>query len=331
MDLAASALGSARRLDPVEGWRAWRLVRLPDGGFGLGSLFSPQERWRPRAATRAVCAAEAPYHLAPAEGCRCGYYAYAGPGRLAGASRRASVIGAVALWGSVIAHDFGYRAEYAYPQRLRLVCGRCLRIGRDRAARWVVGPNEALAAVCARHAPRVRRRSSRISADRVAVALRAAYAVEVLPSTGLVAPPWYVRARKALVSFLGAKTSFGWLLLAVLVASGAFWAAGRSRSAPRTAPRVTVGEMGAGTMGAADSAEHPDHGYDPPSAGVVLRETCGAGPAGAIRAVPCSAEHRWTSNAIFRAGILPRCFGAVVQARPNGRTLCWVPVDPRAP
>ena len=331
MDADAPTLRASERLDPVEGWRAWRLVRASDGGFVLGSLFSPEERWPVRAARRAVCAAEGSYHLAPAVDCRCGYYAYADRGRLSGASSRSGVIGSVAMWGSVVGHDFGYRAAFAYPQRLRLVCGRCLRIGRDRPARWVVDRRGDVTAVCARHAPRVRARPVRVPADRVEAGLLDRYAVELQPATGLVAPSWYRRAARGVASLLGAKTSLGWLFVAMLVASVAFWGATRTNDG-----------AGAGVpaFGAAPSAgaapwvvDQPDvsQGYDRPSAGVVLRETCGVGRPTNIRVVPCSADHGWTSNAVFRAGVVPKCFGAVVQSRPNGRKLCWVPVEPTTP
>jgi hypothetical protein len=325
VDPDAPELVVSERLDPVEGWRAWRLVRAADGGFLLGSLFSSEERWRPRVAARAVCAAEASYHLAPAVDCRCGYYAYARRERLAGSSRRSAVVGSVAMWGSVVGHDFGYRAAYAYPQRLRMVCGRCLRIGRDREPRWVVERRGELAAVCSRHAPRVRVRSTRVPAERVAADVLAAYAVEVLPTTGLVAPPWHRRAARAAAAILGAKTSIGWLLVALLVGIVAFWGATRTHGAD-LASRSAV-PVPSGIDHAPGEGHKPGAvlGFDRPSSGVVLRETCGVGRAVSIRAVPCSAEHEWTSSAIFRAGVLPRCFGAVVQTRPNGRTLCWIP------
>jgi hypothetical protein len=35
------------------------------------------------------------------------------------------VFGTVALWGLVVEHDLGYRARWAYPQRLRLICPHC--------------------------------------------------------------------------------------------------------------------------------------------------------------------------------------------------------------
>ena len=35
------------------------------------------------------------------------------------------MLGRVALWGRVIEHEHGFRAQYAYPQRLRLICQFC--------------------------------------------------------------------------------------------------------------------------------------------------------------------------------------------------------------
>jgi hypothetical protein len=314
-------LERSERLEPLEGWRAWRLVRRPDGRLGLGSLFSPKERWAERRAARAVCAVEASFHAAPAVDCRCGYYAYADPARLAGASRRSAVIGSVAMWGSVVGHDFGYRAEYAYPQRLRLVCGRCLRIGRDRAPAWLVERYDELTAVCARHAPRVRR-SGRLPAAAAESELLGAYAVDLLPATGLRPPPPVRRLVRALPGLLGASTSIGWLLVAVLVASLAFWSASRTSGeapAPASGPSASVAAAAApGDTGVGQP-------FVRPSAGVVLKRTCGVGKASNIRIVPCSQDHAWISNVIFRPGVLPRCFGAVVEARPGGRRICWVP------
>ncbi len=326
MSDAGLAMQLSVRADAIEGWRAWRLVRAGDGTVGLGSLFSPEERWRARSAARAVCAVEGSYHPAPAVDCRCGYYAYADRARVAGASRRSAVVGAVSMWGSVIGHDFGFRAEYAYPQRLRLVCGPCLRIGRDRTPRWVVVRREELTAVCARHAPRLGRRAERIPAEAVQADLLGAYAVELLPPTGLSAPSIHRRFAHGLRALLGAQTSIGWLFVAMFVAFGAFTAASPSHDGTQPRLRTAAGAHGspAATSGAgASTAGVPRH----PSTGVVERTACGTGRAPHIVVVPCSAEHEWASTAIFRASVLPRCFGAVVQTRPNGRRVCWVPVE----
>jgi hypothetical protein len=35
------------------------------------------------------------------------------------------VLGTVDLWGRIMEHEWGYRAELAYPQRLGLICPFC--------------------------------------------------------------------------------------------------------------------------------------------------------------------------------------------------------------
>ena len=51
-----------------------------------------------------------------------------------GSDRSPAVIG-TALWGEVIEHEFGYRARFRYPQRLRIVCPECLwrHVSLDRS------------------------------------------------------------------------------------------------------------------------------------------------------------------------------------------------------
>lgn len=40
-------------------------------------------------------------------------------------TRDPAVAGTVALWGRVVEHEHGYRAEWGYPQRLSLICRLC--------------------------------------------------------------------------------------------------------------------------------------------------------------------------------------------------------------
>jgi hypothetical protein len=58
------------------------------------------------------------------EGCTCGLYAVEEP-ELLRAARDPAVIGTVDMWGRVMEHERGYRAEFAYPQRLALICALC--------------------------------------------------------------------------------------------------------------------------------------------------------------------------------------------------------------
>jgi hypothetical protein len=305
--------------EPIEGWRAWRLLRRADGAIRLGPLFSPDERWIPRSAARALCAVEASFHAAPSLECRCGYYAYTDASRLGGATRRSAVIGRVAMWGAVIGHEFGYRAEYAYPQRLRLVCGPCLRAGRDRSPRWVIERRGEMHPVCDRHAPRLARRGSRTQAERVESELLEVYGVEVMPGTGLAPPPTR-RAALAVGRALAARTRFGLVLGAILIVSLLVGVALRYASREGASPPAEAGAAVSSSTGEA---------YDTAS-GVQFRHACGAGPASDIRVVRCSSAPKWASIAVFRPRIQPKCFGAVIQTMPGGRTRCWVRVDSEA-
>jgi hypothetical protein len=68
--------------------------------------------------------------------------------------RDVTVIGSVSVWGTLIEHESGVRAELAYPDRLRLVCGVCWQAGAF--APEVMGVSETsrgtLVALCERHA-----------------------------------------------------------------------------------------------------------------------------------------------------------------------------------
>ncbi len=63
-------------------------------------------------------------HRAPARGCSCGLYAVKDPLSLREA-RDPAVLGSVDLWGRIVEHERGFRGEFAYPQRLGLICSFC--------------------------------------------------------------------------------------------------------------------------------------------------------------------------------------------------------------
>jgi hypothetical protein len=119
--------------EAIAGWRVWSLgergdeLRLMPAGSGV-------DAWEPRRAVEARCGVSALLlagigrHAAPDIRCNCGIYA----GRSLDAFERprpawppAPVVGTVALWGTVIEHERGWRAAVAYPARLRLVCSMC--------------------------------------------------------------------------------------------------------------------------------------------------------------------------------------------------------------
>ena len=113
------------------GWRVWCVVS-GGGELRLGSVIQ-DDVWPVGAAFVARCRAHEPPanrrllrepegHVAPAAACTCGIYAAREP---AGAwtylrgrdepDTVARVIGRVMLWGRVVEHEDGWRAERAYP------------------------------------------------------------------------------------------------------------------------------------------------------------------------------------------------------------------------
>src|SRR6266487_278606 len=113
-------------IEPVLGWRVWHLVRQNEQ-LQLHALSHP-DTWTPQEATPARCSRTS-HEGAPVESCTCGYYAASSMENLAASGvfgRGVGVVGAIAMWGRVIEHARGARSEYAYPARLRLVCGPCL-------------------------------------------------------------------------------------------------------------------------------------------------------------------------------------------------------------
>jgi hypothetical protein len=125
----------------------------------------------------------AKFHRSPEPGCTCGVHAIKDPSRLARSGRTAAVVGRVAMWGRVIEHSKGYRAEFAYPSRLRLVCSWCLWYGRlpaipDR----VFERGGELRPACAAHAKRPAAVGERLEVDHVQQELLDTYGIEVLPA-----------------------------------------------------------------------------------------------------------------------------------------------------
>jgi hypothetical protein len=121
---------------PVEGWRAWSLVR-DARGVHLRSVYTDAS-WDAGRAFIASCRRTCrrvlrpwrtftPDHAAPRLTCTCGVYASSEVepiARLLTAPLAADddeigrAIGTVALWGEVVECTRGWRASHAYPRRL---------------------------------------------------------------------------------------------------------------------------------------------------------------------------------------------------------------------
>lgn len=121
--------GAPDFIEPFEVWRAWKVVRR-NGVYSLGSIVRGT-LWPAREALAADCLSDHLFarfgkkrrHGAPAADCDCGIYGaalarigqYVADPPCRGVAR---VLGRVALWGTVIECERGFRASHAYPARI---------------------------------------------------------------------------------------------------------------------------------------------------------------------------------------------------------------------
>ena len=137
-------------VEPVEAWRVWR-IDMHEGRVVLKSLYAGTV-WEPGVPLAAVCTKgrrsrwrpwriEPNDHTAPELDCRCGIY---GVQSVAAARsylerpallwRDERVIGRVALWGSVVEGQLGWRASRAYPMELFVPAPDVVQSGLRRRA-----------------------------------------------------------------------------------------------------------------------------------------------------------------------------------------------------
>ena len=119
------------RMEPILAWRIWRLRSDPDRELVEPVLESCVygDPWAPRETFAAGCA----HHPAPRPDCGCGIYAVTTRETALewacwaqSALPHPIVIGRVQLWGRVLPHSAGYRAELAYPYELEVLTGDML-------------------------------------------------------------------------------------------------------------------------------------------------------------------------------------------------------------
>jgi hypothetical protein len=127
-----------------------------------------------------------PFHEAPHLGCTCGLHGTHEPDVLR-RTRCPAVLGRVALWGRVIEHEWGFRARYGYPQRLRLICQFCFwQWGTHGVPPTMVGwfSKDALLPMCDEHADLACRYGmcpqASLPSNEIDQRLRDAYAVDPL-------------------------------------------------------------------------------------------------------------------------------------------------------
>lgn len=114
--------------EPIVGWRAWKLVDYSrrDGTTEprLTAIIAG-EIWDPRRRFEARCTRSRSHsHESPWPDCQCGAWAVRtrtdAAQRALAAGGKTVCYGPVYLWGRVLEFEHGYRAQYAYPQKLYL-------------------------------------------------------------------------------------------------------------------------------------------------------------------------------------------------------------------
>jgi len=172
--------------EPLLAWRTWALTGSRDGRtLQLRPVAKRSRTWRPLQVVEARCRVSR-WHTAPEVGCTCGLHGAHGIDVLR-RTRNPAVLGRVALWGRIVEHDLGFRAQFAYPQRLRLICQFCFWIAGVRGASpervgWF--PRGELMPLCDEHLGVARRNGEAPRflhpAEVMAQRLRDTYAVDVL-------------------------------------------------------------------------------------------------------------------------------------------------------
>ncbi|TCK22683.1 hypothetical protein [Pseudonocardia endophytica] len=106
----------------VVGWRTWQ-IRDPDRAL-LRSPLQVSTEWHGGAPLAAAC--ELRGHPAPDPDCTCGIYAARDPADVGGVGfGRVTLLGCVALWGTVVEGERGWRGGVGQP--VVLFCGPALR------------------------------------------------------------------------------------------------------------------------------------------------------------------------------------------------------------
>jgi hypothetical protein len=173
-------------VEPIMAWRAWALTGRRDGtNLLLRPVAGRSRPWRPREQAEAGCKLSR-MHASPHPTCSCGLHGTHGLDVLR-RTRSPAVLGRVALWGKVVEHELGYRAEFAYPQSLRLICRFCLwqwgaHGSRPDVVAWF--PRDELVPLCWQHveiADRYGMRPRRLlAASEIEIGLRETYVVDAL-------------------------------------------------------------------------------------------------------------------------------------------------------
>jgi hypothetical protein len=96
------------------GWRGWTFAHPH-------FLTNGKVIWVPGERLEAICTARwhEDHERIPVQGCSCGIYAFTTPNQVKEQGyTNQDLLGEVYLWGRVIEHERGFKAEYAYPKNI---------------------------------------------------------------------------------------------------------------------------------------------------------------------------------------------------------------------
>lgn len=211
--------------EPILAWRCWFTLATE---ALLRPIYKRGLAWKPQEAQAALCADEV--HAVPDDACRCGIYSVCHPMLLQEVHWDHAppkgvkplpgvvVVGQVALWGKVIQHERGWRAQYAYPKQLyaftddATLAGSLrdryqipVAFGQEAASLWRLLPRPAVPAVRPAAPPPAAPPQS--TAQLTTAAVRAL----LLEMTG---PAWrgrpYASAVEAALSTAGFRYRYDW-------------------------------------------------------------------------------------------------------------------------
>lgn len=131
-------LPKSESTEVITAYRMWPLIRTFPEGYRLAAANHQFDgRIQPYAKLVADCKGGFA-HTAPAENCQCGIHAYAKSVPLEHQGKPYAA-GEVYLWGKVIEHEDGFRAQYAYPKKLYVIDGGSRADKIAEALAWTYG------------------------------------------------------------------------------------------------------------------------------------------------------------------------------------------------
>lgn len=121
-------MSSASYAEAILGWRLWQVIESEPSSYRLAAWSTDRLVWPPLVRAQGHCLLGGRGHAVPDRRCGCGLYAF----RTRELAERAlaaemrpvpCVLGQVSLWGRVVEHREGWRAQFGYPYELLVVTG----------------------------------------------------------------------------------------------------------------------------------------------------------------------------------------------------------------